>query len=166
MRAARLGLLVASALACAHVSPDTSAPSDFWQALALQPVQTTGPVVLRGHVTLVSFFATWCFPCIALVPRLMQLQEAHAREGLQVVGIGMDLEGGAVLEPFVEHYALNFPVFYPSPEMRLGKSAFGAIPELPLTVVLGRRGELLTAYGGMLEVGGLEKLIQQALKAK
>jgi peroxiredoxin len=63
-----------------------------------------------GQVVLVSFFATWCFFCLGDVPRLEDLQTRRGKDGLQVIGIGLDLEGVKVLDPFRDYYHVNYPI--------------------------------------------------------
>lgn len=45
---------------------------------------------LTGHVVLVDFWATWCAPCIAVVPRLNELQQRYGPDGLRVIGLSSD----------------------------------------------------------------------------
>lgn len=49
----------------------------------------------KGNVYLVDFWATWCGPCIRIMPHLTELQEKHEADGLQIVGVSIweDLEG-------------------------------------------------------------------------
>jgi thiol-disulfide isomerase/thioredoxin len=44
----------------------------------------------RGEVVLVDFWATWCAPCLADFPELVQLHHALAPRGLAVVSISVD----------------------------------------------------------------------------
>lgn len=50
-------------------------------------------VLLRGKVGLVTFWATWCPPCLAEGPRLAELSSEYRRQGLVVVGVGFRLGG-------------------------------------------------------------------------
>src|SRR5450755_57996 len=36
----------------------------------------------RGRVVVVQFLATWCFPCIAIAPRLQDLEKRYGAQGL------------------------------------------------------------------------------------
>lgn len=49
-----------------------------------------GPVTLedlRGRVTLLEFWATWCKPCQEMFPKLKQLHEQGAERGLEIIAI-------------------------------------------------------------------------------
>jgi len=43
----------------------------------------------KGNVYLLDFWATWCGPCIAIMPHLSELQTEHAEDGLTVVGVSI-----------------------------------------------------------------------------
>jgi len=42
---------------------------------------------LRGQVVLLDFWATWCRPCLELMPRLRDLQEQYAARGLLILAL-------------------------------------------------------------------------------
>ena len=99
MRRAALavGCALMLALAGCRTVPEEPAwgagASPYLRALALPSV---GPTPLEwnrlpGRVVMVSFFATWCFPCLAELPTLVALQKEHGPQGFQVVAVGMDL---------------------------------------------------------------------------
>ena len=111
-----------------------------------------------------TFFATWCFPCLGQLALLQSMQKKYADRGLEVVAIGMDLEGWTVLEPFQREYQLSFPILLPSQAVREGKSAFGQISTLPASFVFGRDGQLLSVFGGLPTAEELDRLIANAVK--
>ena len=41
---------------------------------------------LRGRVVLIDFWATWCGPCVATIPHLIELHDKYAEQGLVVIG--------------------------------------------------------------------------------
>lgn len=42
---------------------------------------------LKGKIIVVDFWATWCGPCIAAMPKNNQMQEKYADQGVVVLGI-------------------------------------------------------------------------------
>jgi thiol-disulfide isomerase/thioredoxin len=44
----------------------------------------------RGQVVLVDFWATWCAPCLALLPHSAELQRRYGNRGLTVVTVSLD----------------------------------------------------------------------------
>ncbi|MDD7508580.1 MAG: TlpA disulfide reductase family protein [Prevotella sp.] len=39
---------------------------------------------------LIDFWASWCTPCIAEMPKLKTAQELYGDKGLQIVGVSLD----------------------------------------------------------------------------
>ncbi|WP_439366291.1 TlpA disulfide reductase family protein [Bradyrhizobium sp. DASA03005] len=48
-----------------------------------QPLASFQP----GIVYVVEFWATWCPPCVAAIPELVQLQEKNKNSGIEVLGL-------------------------------------------------------------------------------
>lgn len=53
---------------------------------------------LRGKYVLVEFWATWCAPCIAELPRLQKAYEKHHGSGLEIVAVSLDDNRTAVVD--------------------------------------------------------------------
>ena len=47
---------------------------------------------LRGQVTLIDFWATWCAPCKKELPNLKEIYAEYHPHGLEIVSIGLDEE--------------------------------------------------------------------------
>jgi thiol-disulfide isomerase/thioredoxin len=151
---------------CRTVPEAGPGPSPYLRELVLPSVGPT-PYVWRqlsGRVVMVSFFATWCFPCLAELPTLEALQKEYGPQGFQVVLVGLDLEGERVLGPFADQYALNFPVLVSNERLQQGRSAFGVIPALPTTFLLDKEGRVAGAWKGMAGHEDVSEAVRKLLR--
>jgi thiol-disulfide isomerase/thioredoxin len=110
---------------------------------------------LRGKVVLIDFWATWCQPCLKLMPELEQLHAEHHQQGLEIVGISLDNDRTA-LDEFLAERKLPWPVVAnvtgkpeTTPEPNADRYGVEAIPALILVdkqgkaVAVGLHGEEL-----------------------
>jgi peroxiredoxin len=116
-----------------------------------------------GQVVLVNFFATWCFFCLGDIPRLEQLQETRAKDGLQVIGVGLDREGLQVLQPFREYYHLTYPILIGADRFSREGLPFAPVTVLPTSYLVGRDGRVLEKWEGVLPAKLLDAVIDNAL---
>ena len=61
----------------------------------------------RGQVVLLDFWATWCGPCIAEMPKLKRTYEAYKDQNFQIIGISLD-RSKQPLEAYVEKEGLGW----------------------------------------------------------
>ena len=62
---------------------------------------------LKGKVTLINMWATWCGPCIAELPHVQKIQNAvKDRKDIQVITLNVD-ENPGLIEPFLKQRGLT-----------------------------------------------------------
>ena len=96
---------------------------------------------LRGRVTLVNFWATWCAPCVEEMPSLSRLQASIGGENFQIAVISIDRGGYEVIEPFLERLGVtNLPSYLDrSNRLTIEVGAIG----LPTTLLLDKDGQIV-----------------------
>ena len=112
-------------------------PNYSAQTLGGEPIRLSD---LRGKVVLLNGWATWCIPCQREVPALEKLYIARRAEGLEIVGVNVDV-GGADdrVRQFMGSYGMSYPVWRDPDDIFSGVfRAYG----LPATYLIGRDGIL------------------------
>ncbi|MBS2029224.1 MAG: TlpA family protein disulfide reductase [Deltaproteobacteria bacterium] len=156
-------VLVLAATGCAHARSPEQVLADIDTARYQLPTDTGEPYALaqhRGHEQVVMFFATWCVPCLAEVNQLQKL--AARQDGLEIVGVVMDLDAARTAAAFRHTTGVTYPLLIADDATRAGESVFGRIPELPTTVVIDKQGVVRSAYTGLVPDEDLDKLIRAA----
>lgn len=89
----------------------------------------------KGKVTFISYWATWCAPCIAELPQIAAL---YADYGDQVQFLLINQEPLPVVRQFLEKKGLELPVFLP--RMRAPKELFSR--SIPTNYVIDAQGAI------------------------
>jgi thiol-disulfide isomerase/thioredoxin len=117
---------------------------------------------LEGKVVLLDFFATWCPPCRAEMPHLVNLQKRYNGK-VQILSILMEEEKeNSEAISFAKEYNLNFPILN-SKENFLLSQALGGIRSLPTLVMYDKEGNYFTHYVGAAPEEMIESDIKKAL---
>jgi len=123
----------------------------------------------KGKVVLVNFWATWCEPCKAEIPWMIEFQHKYAARGFTLMGISMDEDGKKAIDPFIEKErfevdgqkeAMSYPIF-------LGNDAiadkFGGILGLPTSMLYNRDGKKVRTIVGIINHDDMAKAIESLL---
>jgi len=104
------------------------------------------PASLAGKVVLVDFWATWCGPCVAEIPRVRELYDRYHDRGFEVVGVSLDEDRDA-LDAFVTEREIPWPIILDQPPEDGGKSLLAArygITGIPTMILVGADGNVVS----------------------
>jgi thiol-disulfide isomerase/thioredoxin len=99
----------------------------------------------HGKIVLLNFWATWCGPCRAEVPDLVELQKRY-KDRLQVVGLVVDDDDQVAIKQFAAKYGINYPIAIASDEVRM---QYGGVPALPTSFLVDAEGRVVQKHEGL-----------------
>jgi thiol-disulfide isomerase/thioredoxin len=101
----------------------------------------------RGKVVFLNFWATWCGPCRAEVPDLVELQKEF-KDRLQIIGLDVDDDDAAEVRKYIAETGMNYPVAMATDDVR---TAYGGIPALPTSFILDTEGRVVQKHTGLFD---------------
>jgi len=113
---------------------------------------------LKGRVVLLDFWATWCGPCRRWLPIVAQASRDYAAKGLSVFAVN-EQEPESKVKAYLDQQKLDLPVLMD----RSGNvGSIYRASSIPLTVVVGRDGNVLRVLVGLHEKEDLEDVLHDA----
>jgi peroxiredoxin len=104
----------------------------------------------RGKVVLLEFWATWCPPCRATVPELVNLQKEFKGRDFAVLGVSLDDHEQNLqkeLTDFSRKFHINYPVL-------LGDEAVEhdyGVWSIPRSFLIDKEGKIRQSYSGYID---------------
>ena len=105
------------------------------------------------------FMAAWCAPCIDELPTLNKLHKKFNNQGLEIIGISIDLDGPDAMQPIVSALTIDFPVYWYG-EKAVEKFALFAIPMMLLV----KEGRIVERIHGRRPDSYLDEKFRSLLK--
>jgi thiol-disulfide isomerase/thioredoxin len=99
---------------------------------------------LRGRVTLIDFWATWCAPCLTELPYLKRARARYGRDELEVLGVSFDVSDRRALVSWLNRHAVTWPQVFDG-RGRTGPAArhFG-VSAVPTSFLVSAEGEVVS----------------------
>jgi thiol-disulfide isomerase/thioredoxin len=114
----------------------------------------------KGKVVLINFWATWCGPCRAEIPSLVELQDQY-RDDLMILGVSID-DPADKLKPYAAEFKMNYPVLVGNGHQDM-QDAFGPLYGIPVSVIVGRDGRIAKKHSGIATKEQFEREIKALL---
>ncbi|MCA9550067.1 MAG: TlpA family protein disulfide reductase [Myxococcales bacterium] len=169
MRAHLTSLFIAALVGCASTPPAPAGDGDAAKAPVADAAKAAGKAAaakipdftletvdgerftLSEHVgqevIVMSFWATWCQPCLAELPHLDALYQQEKDNGLLVVAVSMDEPTSqAEVAPTVARLGLTMPVVLDTEQRAV--ALYNRSRNAPMTVVIDKGGQVVRASAG------------------
>ena len=116
----------------------------------------------RGKVVVLNFWATWCAPCAAEIPMLVQAEKYYSPKGVVFIAASVDDRKSKKSVPnFVDKYDVGFPVWLDATTGDLLKLGLGAA--VPATAFVDREGRIVARVEGQMREGDLRERLDWLL---
>jgi peroxiredoxin len=114
---------------------------------------------MRGKVLVLSFWATWCAPCIAEMPALERIVADYKVKGVELWGVSS--EGPSVVKEWLSQNQKSFRTLVDADGDTAEEYQLEGIPTL---VVIGRDGKIRSYYTGNQTEQSLRTAIDSVLR--
>ena len=116
---------------------------------------------MKGHVTLVNFWATSCTTCVAEMPKIISTYEKYKSRGFDTIAVAMSYDPPSYVVNFAQTRKLPFSVAIDNTG-EVAK-AWGDVKLTPTTYLVNKRGEIVKRYVGEPDFAELHLLIERLL---
>jgi peroxiredoxin len=102
----------------------------------------------KGKILYLSFWATWCRPCVKELHEAAKIYGKYSEKGFEVVAVSIDdVKTKSRVKPFVKSQRFTFPVLL-DPEKKYYKKFHSPSP--PYSLLVGRDGTIVRTHHGFL----------------
>jgi thiol-disulfide isomerase/thioredoxin len=143
-----VGMIASTLLSCKSEVAVTVPTSGDGPSFELEDIAggTTKSAELKGNVSVIDIWATWCEPCIAEIPKFNHLYEEYRNKDVRVVGITA-VSPHNDIPAKAKEYGMKYTVLVGNDSVVEG---FGGVIGWPTTFVMTKNWTVYKKYVGAL----------------
>jgi peroxiredoxin len=116
---------------------------------------------LKGHVTLVNFWATSCVTCVGEMPKMVATYDKYHGKGYDMLAVAMSYDPPSYVVNYTQTRKLPFEVAIDN--TGTVARAWGDVQLTPTTFLVNKKGEIVKRYVGEPNFAELHQLIEKLL---
>jgi thiol-disulfide isomerase/thioredoxin len=121
--------------------------------------QSVDLATYRGKVVMLDFWATWCGPCIAAMPKVQALQSRYKKQGVTVLGILVDASNNAArAQGILDRQQVSYLNLLDNSKVK----KLYQVSSYPRYIIINKKGTV--TFDGAADASQLEQAIQAALR--
>lgn len=154
---AAIAVVAIATFAAFLATPQRMAPEARFVTLGGESFTTSQ---MRGTVTVVNFWATWCPECVREMPGMVEAHRKFAPRGYEMIAVAVKDHPNRVAE-FTKKHGLPFKVALDmSGEV---SRHFGKVRITPTTFVIDRQGRMVRRFVGEPDWREFDRVVSKAL---
>ena len=153
-------IAIAGLAAVASLTLARPAPEVKFSALSGETFTTSE---LRGKVVLVTFWATYCGPCIQEMPKMVEAHRKFSVRGYETVAVAVKGDDPTRVAQFKASHSLPFKVAFDS-SGELARE-FGNVRITPTGFLIDKNGKVLRRYVAEPDWAELHRLVERELRS-
>lgn len=115
---------------------------------------------VRGRMTVVNFWATWCPPCVEEMPELSRVHQEMSPKDVKVVGLAVDSPSN--VREFLKNREFSYPLLVTGGAgTELAKKLGNSVEALPYTVLIDEKGRVIKQKVGRIKEEELRSWISE-----
>ena len=117
----------------------------------------------KNRVILLNFFTSWCPPCKAEIPHLINLQNRY-KDDFKIISISLDKKKTKEqMKEFVSKYGINYFVNFGESSFLIEKK-IGGVQTVPMMLMYDKNGDYFTHYSSAVPEEMIEADIKKAME--
>lgn len=104
-----------------------------------------------GQLVLVDFWATWCKPCVDMMPSLQKVYDAYSDKGLTVLGVSIDEPKNRIekVEKFVKKVGVSYPIMVDAKQVPAWHQF--KVKAIPALFLIDGNGQVVAQWTGNID---------------